>query len=64
MVVEFLRLEKVEFGGVRGRALSELVLQLFNEFTELMNGFQSGGHNPLNINDAVSGKRWKISCIQ
>ena len=52
--MEFLRLEKVEFSGVRGRSLSELVLQLFNRFSELMNKFQSGSYDPLDISKTVS----------
>ncbi|KAJ8318719.1 LOW QUALITY PROTEIN: hypothetical protein KUTeg_003810 [Tegillarca granosa] len=32
--LEFLKLEKVEFGGIKGKVLSALVLQLFEEFNE------------------------------
>ena len=32
--IEFLRLEKVEFGGVKGKALSTKVFKIFEEFKE------------------------------
>ena len=53
-MIQFLRLEKMEFGGVKGQALSELVAQMFNEFTELTNAFQSRSGDPLDISNTVS----------
>ena len=54
-MIVFLRLEKVDFGGVRGQMLSDWVLQLYNEFMELTNAFQSRGDDPLDIdNNMVS----------
>lgn len=50
----FLRLEKVVFGGIRGQMLSDLVLQMYNEFTELTNTFQSRSDNPLDATNMVS----------
>ena len=49
----FLRLEKIEFSGVRGQALSDLVARMFEEFTELMNTFQSQGNDPLDLSSEV-----------
>ena len=51
--MEFLRLEKIEFGGVRGQALSDLVLQMFNDFTDLMTKFQGCPEDPADINNNV-----------
>jgi len=53
-VIEFLRLEKIEFGGVKGHVLSDLVVRMFEEFTELSNTFQSRSDDPLDINNSVS----------
>ena len=53
-MIEFLRLEKIEFAGVKGRVLSDLVLRMFEEFTELSNAFQSRSDDPLDINNTVS----------
>ena len=52
-VVVFLRLEKVQFGGVRGQSLSDLVEAMFNDFNDLMNGFMSRPENPLDISNNV-----------
>ena len=53
-MIEFLRLEKIEFGGVKGHVLSDLVVRMFEEFTELSNTFQSRSDDPLDINNSVS----------
>ena len=53
-MLTFLRLEKVVFGGIRGQMLSDLVLQMFNEFTELTNTFQSRSDNPLDTTNMVN----------
>ena len=52
-VLEFLKLEKVEFGGVKGRCLSEMVAQIFNEFQELMNKIGSSTYDPLDLSSKV-----------
>ena len=57
-MIEFLRLEKIEFAGVKGRVLSDLVLRMFEEFTELSNAFQSRSDDPLDINNTVS-----VQCV-
>ena len=52
-MVEFLKLEKIEFGGVRGWSLSELVVQMFNDFQELMTQFSSKPKDPLDLTNLV-----------
>ena len=52
-MLAFLRLEKIEFGGVRGQALSELVEHMYEEFTELTSAFQGRGDDPLDITNNV-----------
>ena len=54
MVNQFLRLEKIEFGGVRGQMLSDLVADMFTEFTEESSQFQSLAKEPLDISNTVN----------
>ena len=51
--MEFLKLEKIELAGLRGRSLSEIVLEMFNEFNELMNQFSGKSYDPLDISNKV-----------
>lgn len=53
MVTVFLRLEKIQFGGVKGQSLSELVETMFQEFTDLINAFVSKPEDPLDISNNV-----------
>ena len=46
-VTELLKLEKVEIGGLKGRALSEEVLVLFESFSTLYTEFQGKGYDTL-----------------
>ena len=52
-VLEFLKLEKVEFSGVKGRSLGEMVEQIYNDFQELMSKFTNSTYNPLDVNNKV-----------
>ena len=54
-IIEFLKLEKIEIGGSKGGILSELVVQIFTEFTELMNKFTNSTYDPLDVHNTV---RW------
>ena len=58
-VMSYLRLEKMDFGGIHGQHLSDLVVAMYNEFTELTNAFQSGGDDPLDIASDVSTS-WNV----
>ena len=51
-VITFLRLEKLEFGGVKGQALSDMVQRIFQEFQELMTGFAGRSDDPTDISNA------------
>ena len=52
-VQEFLKLEKIEFGGLQGRSLSELVAKIFTDFQELMNQLSGKTYDPLDPNNKV-----------
>ncbi len=68
----FMRLEKIQFGGVKGQSLSDLVEGMFVEFNDLMNAFISRPEDPLNISNNVgsiehrvkgSGHAKKLACF-
>ena len=52
----------MDFGGIRGQHLSDLVVQMYNEFNELSNAFQSRGDDPLDTTNTVSQIFCKITC--
>ncbi|XP_067164351.1 dynein axonemal heavy chain 17 [Apteryx mantelli] len=45
--IEFLKLEKVELGGVRGNIFSSQVFQIYEEVSELIKGFADCKYDPL-----------------
>ena len=48
-----MKLEKVEFGGVKGRILSQQVVNIFSEFQTLYQLFGERTYNPLDPTDKV-----------
>ena len=48
-VIELLKLEKIEIGGLKGRALSEEVLALFEGFSNMYSEFQSRGYDTISL---------------
>ncbi|XP_049809049.1 dynein beta chain, ciliary [Schistocerca nitens] len=51
-VVEFLKLEKVEIGGMKGRTLSAKVCGVYHEFSELLVQFGAKSYDALDPEDA------------
>lgn len=51
--VDLLKLEKLEIGGVRGRALSQQVQQLHQEFTDTYKFFTEKPYDCLDVNNMV-----------
>ena len=49
-----MKLEKIEFGGVKGRVLSQLVLNIFEAFQEIYKVFGECTYNPLDPEEDVS----------
>ncbi|XP_030637015.1 dynein heavy chain 11, axonemal [Chanos chanos] len=49
ITLEFQKLEKVIFGGQRGKLYSEQVSLLLAEFLELLKAFREGEYNPLDL---------------
>lgn len=52
--IEFLKLEKIELGGVRGSNLSSMVTQIYDEVFELVKVFAECKYDPLDPGDSVS----------
>ncbi|XP_008068583.1 dynein heavy chain 17, axonemal [Carlito syrichta] len=49
--IEFLKLEKIELGGVRGNILGKLVTQIYDEVFELVKVFAECKYDPLDPGD-------------
>lgn len=52
--IEFLKLEKIELGGVRGNILGSMVTQIYDEVFELVKVFAECKYDPLDPGDSVS----------
>lgn len=50
---DMLRLEKIEFGGIKGKAFSDQVLALFEEFNALFKSVSELNYDPLDTTDKV-----------
>ncbi|XP_010617035.1 dynein heavy chain 17, axonemal [Fukomys damarensis] len=50
--IEFLKLEKIELGGVRGNILGNLVTQIYDEVFELVKVFTDCRYDPLDPGDS------------
>ncbi|XP_078230912.1 dynein axonemal heavy chain 17 isoform X3 [Callithrix jacchus] len=50
--IEFLKLEKIELGGVRGNLLGNLVTQIYDEVFELVKVFANCKYDPLDPGDS------------
>lgn len=55
--IEFLKLEKIELGGVRGNILGSMVTQIYDEVFELVKVFAECKYDPLDPGDSVSRAR-------
>ena len=49
--INFMKLEKVEFGGIKGNGLGEDVQNIFKEFDDSFLLFSEGKSNPLSTSD-------------
>ena len=52
--MEFLKLEKIEFGGIKGKMLSEQTQQIFEEFNDLYKIFSESSYDCMDLNNEVS----------
>lgn len=59
-VSEFMKLERIEIGGIKGKALSQHVLQLFEEFNAVFRDFTSIKYDCMDPLDKVGQKKMSI----
>ena len=52
--MEFMKLEKIEFGGIKGKMLSAQVVQIFEEFNEVYKVFTERSYDSLDPLDEVN----------
>ncbi len=52
-MLEFQRLEKLLFGGLRGRVYTEQVSRLYAEFLQLCKAIRDQEYNPLDLTSQV-----------
>jgi len=52
-MLEFQRLEKLFFGGIRGRVYTEQVSRLHTEFLQLCKDMRDQEYNPLDLTSQV-----------
>ena len=52
--MDLLRLEKVEIGGVKGKALSSRVVKIFDEFKDEFEKFSNKKYDPLDPKSEVN----------
>ncbi|KAI5106110.1 dynein heavy chain 11, axonemal, partial [Silurus meridionalis] len=48
-IIKLQKLEKVIFGGIKGRMYTEQVFLLYSEFQQLCKGIMDSNHNPLDL---------------
>lgn len=60
---EFMKLEKIELGGIKGKRLSALVVQIFEEFNELYKVFTEKSYDSLDPQDNVSSVESYLSLV-
>ena len=53
-----MKLEKIEYGGVKGHLLSEQTQGIFTEFNDHYKVFTDSAYDPLDLDDDVS----RIAC--
>lgn len=58
--LEFSKLEKIELGGIKGRILSDLVMDIYKEFNEDYKVFSESTFDPLDPDKPVGPA---VSCL-
>lgn len=53
IVLEFQRMEKLEFGGLKGKLYSEHTAQMYREFTNSCQVLKHSENSPLELNSQV-----------
>lgn len=56
--LDMIKLEKVEFGGIRGKVLSQQVLSMYEEFQEIYKVFTERTYDCLDTTNMVGFNYW------
>ncbi|KAL3857821.1 hypothetical protein ACJMK2_012454, partial [Sinanodonta woodiana] len=59
-VLEFMKLEKVEFGGIKGKVLSQQIIRIFEEFNEQYKAFTESHFDCLDLKDVKFINQYKV----
>uniref|UniRef100_T1IU37 Dynein beta chain, ciliary n=1 Tax=Strigamia maritima TaxID=126957 RepID=T1IU37_STRMM len=51
VAIEFVKLERVELGGIKGRVLSAMVADIYTEFMEIYNVFANKSYDSLDLDE-------------
>lgn len=54
--LNFQRMEKLEFGGLKGKLYSEHATQMYSEFSNHCQALQHSENSPLDLNPQVKNK--------
>ena len=61
--IEFFKLEKIEFGGIKGKMLSGEIVTQYEEFQELFKVFTEKSYDCLDPTEAVRTKMFSVQFI-
>lgn len=53
IMLDFQRMEKLEFGGLKGKLYSEHAAQMYREYSNHCRAFKHSENNPLDLNSQV-----------
>ena len=53
IMLDFQRMEKLEFGGLKGRLYSEHAAQMYREFSNHCQGLKQSENSPLDLDSQV-----------
>ncbi len=52
-MLDFQRMEKLEFGGLKGKLYSDIAAQMYREFSSHCQALKHSGNSPLGLNSQV-----------
>lgn len=62
MMLDIQRMEKLEFGGLKGKSYSEQAAQMYSEFSNHCQALQHSANNPLDLNSEVKSFVCHVYC--
>lgn len=62
-MLDFQRMEKLEFGGLKGRFYSERAAQMYKEFSNRCQVLKHSENSPLDLNSQVKSTLIHVKCV-